>query len=89
MGHIHVIILEKYLRPLKQIAKDNGIGMSDLLNEMAEWVIDQEPAFRRDLKADLEEEPIEEKVSAEDVSDSEDEEEEEDESESEEEEKAE
>lgn len=75
MGAIKVIIMEKYLRPLEKMAKEFGIGKSDLFNEMAEWVLDQEDVFRKDLKASLEGSD-EEEVSEEDVSDSEDNEEE-------------
>ena len=75
MGSIKIMVMEKYLRPLKAMAKEYGLGMSDLSNEIFEWVLDKERAFRRDLERDLLEESEEEE------SEEEEEEEEEEEAE--------
>lgn len=74
MGSIKIMIQEKYLRPLKAMAKEYGLGMSDLFNEMAEWILDQEKDFRKDLEDELEE--SEEESESESESESEEEEEE-------------
>jgi hypothetical protein len=72
MGAIKVLINEKWLRRLKSMAKEYGIGMSDLFNEMAEWVLDQEDDFRKDLEEELpEEEESEEEESEEEGSEEE------------------
>ena len=79
MGAIKVLIMDRYLKRLRVMAKEYNIGMSDLMNEIAEWVLDQEDEFKKDLEKSLESgEEVE--VSPEDIQD---EEEDEDESESE------
>ena len=67
--------MERYLRPLKAMAKEYGLGMSDLSNEIFEWVLDQENDFREALERDLSASEEEEEEEEEDESESESEEE--------------
>lgn len=64
MGSIKILVMERYLRPLRAMAKEYGLGMSDLSNEIFEWVLDQEKDFRealeRDLSASKEDEEVDE-----------------------------
>jgi len=82
MGSIKILVMERYLRRIKAIAKEYGLGKSDLCNEIFEWVLDQEDDFRRDLEKDLKSgEEVE--VAPEDIEEDEEEDEEEEEEESE------
>mgnify|MGYP001309302343 CR=1 FL=1 len=67
MGSIKVYINEKWLRRFRAMAEEYGLQMSDLFNEIAEWVLDQESAFRRDLEAELPEEEEAEEESEEEA----------------------
>ena len=63
---VKIWIPEKFYRPLKGIAKEHGIGMSDLFTEMSEWVLSQEKDFCKDLKKDLPESEEDEEEEEED-----------------------
>lgn len=53
MGSIKILVMERYLRPLRAMAKEYGLSKSDLCNEIFEWVFDQEDEFREALERDL------------------------------------
>lgn len=50
---VRISLNSKFERPLRRIAKEHGISFSDIMNEISEWVLDQEVDFRRDLALEL------------------------------------
>ena len=53
MVSVRISLNAKFERPLRRIAKEYGISFSDIMNEISEWVLDQEASFRRDLESEL------------------------------------
>ena len=53
MVSVRISLNAKFERPLRRIAKEYGISFSDIMNEISEWVLDQEADFRRDLESEL------------------------------------
>jgi len=56
MPQFRISLVEKFFRPLKKMAEEYGMSMSDIISEAVEWILDQEAAFRKDLEAELPEE---------------------------------
>jgi len=50
---VRISLNAKFERPLRRIADEYGISFSDIMNEISEWVLDQEADFRRDLEHEL------------------------------------
>ena len=68
MVQVRISLNSKFERPLRRIAKEYGISFSDIMNEISEWVLDQEVGFRKDLEAELSEgEDLEEDLEEEDL----------------------
>ncbi len=76
MVSVRISLNAKFERPLRRIAEEYGISFSDIMNEISEWVLDQEADFRRDLESELAE--PEEEDEEEDEFEEEEEDEEED-----------
>lgn len=53
MPSIRISLQAKFNNRLRAIAEDYDISMSDIMNEVAEWVLDQEDEFRIDLERAL------------------------------------
>ena len=53
MVSVRISLNAKFERPLRRIADEYGISFSDIMNEISEWVLDQEADFRRDLEHEL------------------------------------
>lgn len=73
MPQFRMSLLEKYYRPLKRMAQEYGLTLSDLMNEASEWILDQETAFRKDLERTLSEEEGEEEAESTEEGESEEE----------------
>ena len=53
---VKISLQKKWDLRLRSMAKDYEMSLSDIINEMAEWVLDQEKDFREALEEELEDE---------------------------------